>query len=125
MGRFYRFTAGSKTWSSQYNNKEDPGAPLIELDVNIAPQGEGDAQGSVVVWGIPLSLVSQQKQFWNQPFRLEGGMSPGLPLASAQSSEAGLLFSGLVSGTFSTWEGVTQNLGFMLAPWPHSTCRRG
>jgi hypothetical protein len=116
MGRFYRFTVGGQTWSSQYNNKEDPGAPLLEMDITVAPQGEGDAQGSVVVWGIPLSLVSQQKQFWNQPFKLEGGMSPGLPRANAQAGAAGVLLSGRVTGTFSTWEGVTQNLGFMLGP---------
>ena len=58
-------------------------------------------QGSVIVHGIPLQLVSQQNQFFNKPFTPEGGMSPGLPLATAQSSQRGLLCSGTISGMFS------------------------
>jgi hypothetical protein len=114
MGRYYKFTVGNQTWSSQYNGKDDPGAPLIEMDINVAPADQGP-QGSVTVWGIPLQLVSAQNQFYNKPFRLMGGMSPGLPLATSQSTEAGLLCSGTISGTFSTWETTTQYLGFTLA----------
>jgi hypothetical protein len=41
MGRYYKLTVGGQTWSSQYNNKDDPGAPLVELDINIAPAVQG------------------------------------------------------------------------------------
>jgi hypothetical protein len=82
MGRYFRFTVGNQTWSRQFNGKDDPGAPLVELDINVAPADQGP-QGSVTVWGVPLSLVSQQNQFFNKPFKLEGGMSHGLPLATS------------------------------------------
>jgi hypothetical protein len=67
MGRYYKFTVGNQTWSSQFNGKDDPAAPLVELDVNVAPADQGP-QGSVTVWGVPLQLISQQSQFYNKPF---------------------------------------------------------
>jgi hypothetical protein len=66
-----------------YNGKFEPGALLVEMDVNVLPSDQG-SQGSFIVHGIPLQLVSQQNQFFNKPFTLEGGMSPGLPLATEQ-----------------------------------------
>ena len=68
--------------------------------------------------GASRFLLKQSQGFYNKKYSLALGMAPGLPLASQQASQAGQILGGtdVITSVFSSFEGLTQFLGFGLAP---------
>jgi len=98
----------------------DPGAPLVEIDITTAPADTVGTAGSITVWGQPVSLLKQSQGFYNKKYSLSVGMAQGLPLATQQSPQAGQILGGtdVITGVFSSFEGLTQYLGFGLGGYP-------
>jgi hypothetical protein len=115
MGRFYNIVIGDgTTFASQVNGQDDPGALNIELDIPVAPEHLRKSGAFVRVWGIPLSTISQAKNFNQQSIQVYGGMSSGLPLANP--AQQGLLVNGIIYPALGNWVGVDMTLDFILAP---------
>src|SRR6266576_4629767 len=70
----------------------------------------------ITIWGIPLQTISQATNFINQSFTLSAGMKPGLPLATAQSAEAGKLIQGYVYASWGNWVLTDMTLNFVIFP---------
>ncbi len=87
--RWYSITAGSQSWDSE----GDPNALNVEMDITVI-DADTFKSAEITIWGIPLQTISQATNFINQSFTLSAGMKPGLPLATAQSAEAGKLIQG-------------------------------
>jgi hypothetical protein len=104
-------TAGSQTW----NSMGDPNALNVELDITVI-DADAFKSAEVTIWGIPLQTISQATSFINQPFTLSAGMAQGLPLATAQSSEAGTLIKGHVYSSWGNWVMTDMTLNFVIFP---------
>jgi hypothetical protein len=118
--RFYKVAVAGQVFASSLasNGQVDPGAPQIEMDIS---QGAfnvpgGDAASSVKIWGIPLQTISQSSNFNGRQIQVMGGMSPGLPLATAQAPQQGLLVQGLILQSWGTWLGTAMCLDFLIGP---------
>jgi len=109
--RAYAITAGSKTWDSH----GDPNALNIELDATVI-DADLFTPANVTIWGEALQTISQATDFINQPFTMSVGMAPGLPLATAQSSEYGKILDGYVYSSWGNWVGTEMTLNFVIMP---------
>ena len=105
--------------SGQSNN---PGALCLELDLPVTAYHEPQGRGWLRFWGVGLGMIAQGSDFnpkFGQAtalFTLRGGMSPGLPLATAAANQAGVLAQGEIFQSFGNWSGVNQTLEFVLQP---------
>ncbi len=117
--RYYKIVITSpqgkvtNTFTSYVNNVTDPGALDIELDISVASYHEAIPNKSFVrVYGIPLNLIAQAKNFNGSTIQVFGGMQKGLPLANP--AQSGLLVTGSVLQAFGNWIGTSQTLDFIL-----------
>jgi hypothetical protein len=123
--RYWKFTlegAPRGGWSSHYNGQMDPGAPLVEFDITVGPQDQSGTAGFINVWGQPVSLIKASQSFYGKKYSLSVGMGPGLPFATAQSSQAGQILgtAATITSVMSSFEGLTQYVGFGLGGTPES-----
>ncbi len=103
-------------WCSVVNGNNDPGAMQIEFSLEEKPHDEQAASnGTVTIHGIPFDQIRQTSYLINKPVHVYGGMSKGLPLATAQSQYAGLLLTGQIVQCWSQWVGTDMSLGFAIA----------
>lgn len=125
--RFYSLslttTAGkSVTFSSRVPSPSgngtinNPGALNITFDAPVAPMATPQGLMNVTVWGIGLAQISQAADLNGASFTLVGGMAPGLPLATAASGYAGVLFQGTVYQAYGNWQGINQTLELVVMP---------
>ena len=94
----------------------DTGAPNIEFDVPIVGADTPQGKQWIRIHGVGLKMISQSANLNNQYFKMYGGMAPGLPLATAQASQAGLLMSGQIYQAFGNWQGTDQTLELVVSP---------
>ena len=109
--RWYSITAGSQSWDSE----GDPNALNVEMDITVI-DADTFKSAEITIWGIPLQTISQATNFINQSFTLSAGMKPGLPLATAQSAEAGKLIQGYVYASWGNWVLTDMTLNFVISP---------
>lgn len=109
-------------WSSHVNGQMDPGAPLVEFDITTETQDVRGTSGYLQIWGQPISVIAMSQQFYGKKYSLSVGMATGLPLATAQASEAGMILGGTdtITGVFSHFQGTEQWVGFGLGGYPAS-----
>jgi hypothetical protein len=112
-------------WASHYGNLVNPGALDIEVDLGNRAFAEPDSNSSFVrLWGIGLDQISQAQDYNpsldgtkpGKTIRVELGMKPGLPLATAQSKGAGLVIVGTIQQGFGNWVGLDQTLDLLVYP---------
>jgi hypothetical protein len=124
MSRFYRINIGSGKYiiTNQVNGKLDPGALRVEIDVQAAQYATPTGQSTVVIWGVPLNPqggfpgVSQASDLNNLPVVVSGGMQSGLPLATNDAPQAGVLVLGQIFQAYGNWMGVAQSIGLVITP---------
>lgn len=109
------------TYTSLAGGKFNPGALDIELDLwafNYATAAGGgmDVKSYVRIFGIPLQTVAQATDLNQGTIEIYGGMSPGLPLATAAANQQGLLVRGTIFPAFGNWIGTDMTLDLVLAP---------
>jgi hypothetical protein len=96
----------------------DPGTLWVVMDIS---QGAMNVPGNyavstVKIWGISLQTADQSSNFNGKSIQAFGGMSPGLPLATAQAPQQGLLVQGLILQAFSTFIETQMNIEFLIGP---------
>jgi len=129
VSRYYKVVVGegddAVTWTNQNPNGRGAilGAQTLELDLVVAPQHVPDAgaQSWVRVWGPQREQISQASNFNGKPITVYGGMQPGLPLASSEVSQSGILIAGTVFAAFGNWQGLNQTIDFVINPNGGST----
>jgi hypothetical protein len=121
LSRFYDITIGASpsgsqgaVFTNQVQGKADPGAPQVELDIPVTTFAVPLGYAYVKVWGIGLRTISQAANFNGAPITVKAGMQPGLPLASAQAPQAGIVLQGLVQQAYGNWQGVNQTLDLVV-----------
>lgn len=105
--------AGVK-FTNQVDGRCDPNAWRVELDVPSYGFAAPAGQAFVRVWGVTLQQISQASDFNGQPIKVTAGMQAGLPLASKQAAQAGVILEGTVFQAFGNWLGVNQILDLVV-----------
>lgn len=95
------------------NGQFNPGALQVELDIPVAPYNTPTGTGLVRVWGIGLQQISASFDLNGLAISVYGGMSPGLPLATAAAPQAGLLAQGKIIQSFGNWVGTDQSIDIL------------
>ena len=100
---FALVTSGS-TFTSQIPNPNggggtinNPGALNVEFDVVGSPFSAPQGNSHIKIWGVGLHMIGQARQLAGASFALSAGMKPGLPLATAQAPQAGLIAQGCLT----------------------------
>ena len=110
--RFYDIQIGG---DKSYTSRNDPNALNVELDISVADANQTGG-ATAVIWGISLQDISQANDLANKSVTVSGGMQPGLPLATAQSSVAGVLINGYIFQAFGNWVGTEMWLTLVMLP---------
>ena len=114
--RYYSIQIGDGTvFESHPGGVFDPGNLLVEMDIPVGDKKIAMDGAMVRVWGIGLDTIMQAKNLNNQTIKVYGGMMPGLPLATAQAPEAGLLVSGTIYPAFGNWIGTEMTLDLIIS----------
>jgi hypothetical protein len=118
--RFFKVAIGGQVFASSLTpgGQIDPGSPWVVMDISQGAMNVpgGDAVSTVKIWGISLQTAGQASNFNGKSIQVFGGMSPGLPLATAQAPQQGLLVQGLVLQAFSTFVGTSMNIELLIGP---------
>ena len=104
--------ASIKSYTSQVNGTNDPGALNVEMDVLVAPFAQPFGDSYVRVWGIDLQTIGQASDLNFKNITVYGGMAKGLPLANPK--QAGILFQGAIRQAFGNWQGTSQTLDLLV-----------
>ncbi len=108
--RFYDIQiGGGKSYTSS------PTGLNVELDISITDATETSG-ATAVIWGIALQDISQANDLANKSVTISGGMQPGLPLATLQSANAGVLIKGYIWQSFGNWVGTEMWLTLVMIP---------
>lgn len=102
------------TYTSYINGASDPNALHVELDIIAAIYATPIGGSSVRIWGVPITVVSQARDFNGKRIRVFAGMKKGLPLANP--AQAGLLVEGVVMQAFGNWIGSAMTLDLVIMP---------
>src|ERR1700747_1590095 len=80
-------------WSSIINGQHDPNAQQVEFQIEEwTPNGSATSENSeLTIYGVSFDQIKQSADLVGKPITIYGGMSPGLPLATFQARNAGLL----------------------------------
>lgn len=121
MGRFYKITVGGnnpQTFTNWVNGREDMKALAVEFNIPQAWCHVPASAATVMIWGVPLSMIAQASDFSYAPITIEGGMQAGLPLASeaVADNQQGILLQGMIFQSFGNWLGTNQNITFNIVP---------
>jgi hypothetical protein len=100
------------TFTSYLNGVTDMGALHVEIDIFAAIYATPVGSSYVRIWGVPLTLIAQGKDFNGKRIKVYGGMQKGLPLANPR--QAGLLATGIVNQGFGNWSGTNQSLDLVM-----------
>lgn len=118
--RYYRIEisdadgAAFATYTSFVNGATDPGALQVELDIVAATYATPVGNSFVRIWGVPITVISQSRDFNGKRIKVYGGMQKGLPLANP--AQAGLLVQGDIIQAFGNWIGTDMSLDLIMVP---------
>ena len=118
--------AGGPTYASFLNGSVIPNAWDIELDIPVGAFGSPGQGGAWVrIWGISLQEIAQSTQLQGNLLtsptlngygvQISGGMGPGLPLATSEVSQQGVLVQGQVLQAFGNWIGTDMTLEMVIS----------
>ena len=122
--RYYDISIdGGPRWTSHPKGPgqpPDPGALQVEMDINNVAYGTAVTGDTVTIWGIPLQQISQAFDLNRKNVTIRGGMGVGLPLATAQSKNAGILVRATVNQAFGNWIGTNMYLTLVFTGAPQT-----
>jgi hypothetical protein len=101
-------------WDSWVNGQNDPGALEIEWSLEEVDYWQPGANCTLTIHGIPFEQIKQSANHSGVAIAIYGGMKPGLPLATAQAPQAGLLIQGQISQCWGNWIGTEMSLGMVI-----------
>lgn len=104
-------------FSSVAMGQNDPGALRVMVQIEkLDHHGDGDPNSYVRIWGVSLDMLSQAANLCEKNIEVDGGMWPGLPLATMQAPQRGMLVQGTIAAGFGNWEGTDMRLDLIIKP---------
>ncbi|MFZ4220796.1 hypothetical protein [Enterobacter ludwigii] len=97
------------------SSKNPAGALHVVFDLPVFSEDVNIGGGSVVIYGLPLSMLNQSVNLWLANITIEAGFMRGLPLATAQP-RPGVIIKGQIWSPYGNWEGVNQTLNLVVNP---------
>lgn len=102
------------TFTNYVNGKVDLGAQAIVFDIEESSASSPSANQIIRIWGPTFTQISQAADFNGAPITLSAGMVAGLPLATVQAPNAGIIVTGTVFQAFGNYQGTIQTLDFVI-----------
>jgi hypothetical protein len=106
-------------WTSEINGVNDPGALDIVFDIQLtlgATDSPYSGSAHITVYGIPISVISQQSNFNDCQLQLYAGFGHGLPLAELQYPHRGKILDGKIWPCFGNWVLNNTSIEFVVTP---------
>lgn len=94
----------------------NPAALNIEFDFPAAPEHVAQGATWIRVWGVGLGMIGQAANLNGAQVQLYAGMGAGLPFATTQALQQGLILNGTVWQGYGNWQGTNQTLELVLTP---------
>jgi len=112
--RHYKIDVGFIHLDS-YPGKNDPGALQVEFQLHTFKPDQAENDSSVLtIYGVPWEWIGQSSNLVGAHIEIQGGMAPGLPLATYQSQHYGLLITGQVFKCWGNWIGTDMSIGMSI-----------
>jgi hypothetical protein len=115
-GNGFVLATGGSTFTTHPKGVNNPGALNLEGDIVTYNAAEPQGNSYIKIHGVSLGMLGQASNLNGANFMLFGGMKPGLPLATAQAPQAGILAQGQVFQAFGNWQGTDQTLDLIFNP---------
>jgi hypothetical protein len=102
---------GGGVWGSHINGVADPGAQQIEIHIEEMAFNVPTPDSVITVHGVSWDQIRTTDQIIGLPIVVNGGMMPGLPLATLQSVKRGTLLTGRIFRAWGNWIGTDMSIG--------------
>src|SRR5262245_7571869 len=103
-------------WGTHVNGQSDPGSQSVEFHIEEYNPTLPTPDSTITIHGVSWEQVANSNQLMGKPIVIKGGLKPGLPLATLQSSKAGLLLDGQVLRAWGNWIGTDMSIGMSFLP---------
>jgi hypothetical protein len=110
-----RYDMGAQ-WGTLINGQHDPNAQQIEFQIMTVDSTTPIENSVVTVYGVSWEQIKACNQLAGKPITIEGGMSPGLPLATFQSYRPKKIISGVILKAWGNWIGTDTSIGMVILP---------
>jgi hypothetical protein len=108
-----------RQYSSQINGVNNPGALMIELDIQRFGESTPKGESRVSIWGVsPQEMQQARQNMFGMNIEVYAGMSPGLPLATLGNH--GLVMRGVVWQVVGNWQGTELRMDLIVTAGPVS-----
>ncbi|MFZ4257382.1 hypothetical protein [Raoultella terrigena] len=113
-----------KNYSSHKNGVYNPGALMVEFDIQQVCLSTPAGESRLTIWGIsPADMQQARMNYNNKRIQIFAGMAAGLPLAGKHSK--GLVIEGVVNQAYGNWQGTELRLDFIIYSGPANTDKYG
>ncbi|ELU6036682.1 hypothetical protein SCG61_001007 [Salmonella enterica] len=100
-----------------FDTSDSPGRGLqVEFDALITGYDVVNSGTLIVIYGLPITMLSQSVQLSGCQVDVFAGFSDGLPLAN--SEQQGMVISGQIYNPYANWLGVHQTMNLIVNPSP-------
>ncbi|MGA7539949.1 MAG: hypothetical protein WBW93_14410 [Steroidobacteraceae bacterium] len=94
----------------------DPGALDIGFDIPVTQLAVPKGGFRIKISGPGLQMLGQASQLAGMHFSMSAGMYRGLPLATQQTPQAGVIAVGTILASYGNWQGTNQTLDLLVNP---------
>ncbi|HCI7060856.1 TPA: hypothetical protein NPQ16_005219, partial [Klebsiella pneumoniae] len=102
-----------KNYSSHKNGVYNPGALMVEFDIQQVCLSTPAGESRLTIWGIsPADMQQARLNYNNKKIQIFAGMAAGFPLAGKHGK--GLVIEGVVNQVFGNWQGTELRLDFVI-----------
>lgn len=113
-----------KNYSSHKNGVYNPGALMVEFDIQQVCLSTPAGESRLTIWGIsPADMQQARLNYNNKKIQIFAGMAAGFPLAGKHGK--GLVIEGVVNQVFGNWQGTELRLDFVIFAGPAKTDKDG
>jgi hypothetical protein len=117
-GTSFPLVPGAEVPGAQFSSvaygMNDPGALKCQMYIEMLSAHQANTGSWVRLWGVGLDQISQSNNLNGSEIHVYGGMFPGLPLATEQSRNRGLLLCGTIQTAFGNWQGTDMSLDLLI-----------
>lgn len=110
-----RYDNGAQ-WGTVKNGIHDPNAQQIEFQIVLLDATTPTENSTLTIYGVSWDQIVASNQLVGHSLTFNGGMSPGLPLATFQNRNLGLIIQAKILKCWGNWIGNETSIGMMLAP---------
>src|SRR6516164_2967837 len=113
--RRYKIDVGFIHLDTYPNDQNDPGALQVEFQLYTTrfDSLENDSS-TLTIQGVPWEWIGKSANLVGAKITIEGGMAPGLPLATYQSAHYKTLVEGEVFRCWGNWIGTEMSIGMSI-----------